>query len=194
MIWYVEENKTEGSYGNTIPRNFVVWYVEENFRIDELQCCSDVEVLVCKAVKMFKCWRPKKKSAWTDPDQVNFEKNLQCPNVQIEKLVWTGLGKVSDVATSSVTRWALGITRWALRVGRWALRVGRCALGITCWALRVGRYALGVTCFLPKCRKKKSVWTDLDKISFKRSNVEIEKSAWTGLGKVKKGLFSGKCL
>ena len=32
MIWYVEENKTEVSYGNTIPRNFVVWYVEENFK------------------------------------------------------------------------------------------------------------------------------------------------------------------
>ncbi len=51
MIWYVEEDKTKVSYGNTIPRNFAVWYVEENFRIDELQCCSDVEVLVCKAVK-----------------------------------------------------------------------------------------------------------------------------------------------
>ncbi len=45
---------------------------------------------------------------------------------------------------------------------------------------------------------KKSAWTDLDRVSFKKifkeSNVEIEKSAWTGLGKVKKGLFSGKCL
>jgi hypothetical protein len=29
---------------------------------------------------------------------------------------------------------------------------------------------------------------------FKESNVEIEKSAWTGLDKVKNGLFSGKCL
>jgi hypothetical protein len=47
--------------------------------------------------------------------------------------------------------------------------------------------------------EKKSAWTDLDRVSFKKifkeSNVEIEKSAWTGLGKVKKkGLFSGKCL
>ena len=50
MICYVEENKL--SYGNTIPRNFAVWYVEEKtFGIDELQYCSDVEVLVCKAVK-----------------------------------------------------------------------------------------------------------------------------------------------
>ena len=60
----------------------------------ELLCCSDVEVLVCKAVK--KCSSVggrKKKSAWTDLDQVNFEKNLQCPNVQIEKSAWTGLGK-----------------------------------------------------------------------------------------------------
>ena len=46
--------------------------------------------------------------------------------------------------------------------------------------------------------EKKSAWTDLDQVSFKKfgkeSNVEIEKLAWTGLGKVKKGLFSGKCL
>ena len=38
--------------------------------------------------------------------------------------------------------------------------------------------------------KKKSAWTDLDKVSFKKfvkeSNVEIKKSAWTGLDKVKK--------
>jgi hypothetical protein len=38
--------------------------------------------------------------------------------------------------------------------------------------------------------EKKSAWTDLDKVSFKKfvkeSNVEIKKSAWTGLDKVKK--------
>ncbi len=38
--------------------------------------------------------------------------------------------------------------------------------------------------------KKKSAWTDLDKVSFKKfvkeSNVDIKKSAWTGLDKVKK--------
>ena len=38
--------------------------------------------------------------------------------------------------------------------------------------------------------EKKSAWTDLDQVSFKKfgkeSNVEIEKLAWTGLGKVKK--------
>ncbi len=51
--------QTEVSYGNTIPRNLVVWYVEETFRIDELLCCFDVKVLVCKAMKMFKSWWPK---------------------------------------------------------------------------------------------------------------------------------------
>jgi hypothetical protein len=39
-------------------------------------------------------------------------------------------------------------------------------------------------------RKKKSAWTDLDRVNFEkffqRVNVQIEKSAWTGLGKVKK--------
>jgi hypothetical protein len=38
--------------------------------------------------------------------------------------------------------------------------------------------------------EKKSAWTDLDQVSFKKfgkeSNVEIEKSAWTGLGQVKR--------
>ena len=37
--------------------------------------------------------------------------------------------------------------------------------------------------------EKKSAWTDLDRVSFKKFvkelNVEIKKSAWTGLDKVK---------
>ncbi len=40
------------------------------------------------------CQSAGKKSAWTDLDQVNFEKNLQCLNVQTEKSAWTGLDKV----------------------------------------------------------------------------------------------------
>ena len=58
------------SYGNTILRNFDVWYVEENFRIDE-----NVQVLEAK-----------KKSAWTGLDRVDFEKissKSQCPNRKI---------------------------------------------------------------------------------------------------------------
>ena len=60
------QRKTE--YPTVMPFYGISTYgmLRKNFRIDELQCCSDVEVLVCKAVKkMFKCWRPKKKSAWT---------------------------------------------------------------------------------------------------------------------------------
>jgi hypothetical protein len=44
-----------------------------------------------------------KKSAWTDLDQVNFKKNLQCPNVQIEKSAWTCLGKVKRMASSAAS-------------------------------------------------------------------------------------------
>ena len=29
----------------------MIWYVEENFRIDELLCCFDVKVRVCKAIR-----------------------------------------------------------------------------------------------------------------------------------------------
>ena len=48
------------------------------------------------------------------------------------------------------------------------------------------------------CQERKSAWTDLYKVNFKKyvkeSNVEIKKLAWTGLDKVKKGFFQRKCL
>ena len=69
---------------------------EENSRIDELQCCSNVEVLVCKAVKNVQVLEAEKKSAWTDLDLVDFEKKFQRVNVQIEKSAWTGLDKVKN--------------------------------------------------------------------------------------------------
>jgi hypothetical protein len=62
----------------------------------ELLCCSDVEVLVCKAVKKCSSVGGRKKSAWTDLDQVDFEKIFQRVNVQIEKSAWTGLDKVKN--------------------------------------------------------------------------------------------------
>ena len=68
--------------------------LRKTFRIDELQCCSDVEVLVCKAVENVQVLEAEKKSAWTDLDRVSFEKILQSQNVEIEKSVWIGLGKV----------------------------------------------------------------------------------------------------
>ena len=60
----------------------------------ELLCCSDVEVLVCKAIWKCSSVDGRKKSAWTDLDQVDFEKIFQRVNVQIEKSAWTGLGKI----------------------------------------------------------------------------------------------------
>ena len=57
--------------------------------------------LCAKQLKMFKCWRPKKKSAWTGLDQVDFEKFLQRVNVQIEKSAWTGLGKVKRASSAA---------------------------------------------------------------------------------------------
>ena len=76
--------------------------LRKTFRIEELQCCSDVEVLVCRAVK--KCSSVggrKKKSAWTDLDRVDFEKIFQRVNVQIEKLAWTGLGKNKNASSAA---------------------------------------------------------------------------------------------
>ena len=51
--------------------------LRKTFRIDELQCCSDVEVLVCKAVENVQVLEAEKKSAWTDLDRVSFKKNFQ---------------------------------------------------------------------------------------------------------------------
>ena len=75
----------EVSYGNTILRKFAVWYVEETFRIDELQCCSDVEVLVCKAVENVQVLEAEKKSAWTDLDRVSFKKKFSKSQTSISK-------------------------------------------------------------------------------------------------------------
>ena len=51
MIWYVEENKRK--YPTVIPFHGILLsgMLRKTFGIDELQCCSDVEVLVCNAVK-----------------------------------------------------------------------------------------------------------------------------------------------
>ena len=51
MIWYVEENKRK--YPTVIPLHGIMLsgMLRKTFRINELQCCSDVEVLVCKAIR-----------------------------------------------------------------------------------------------------------------------------------------------
>ncbi len=86
MIWFVEENKRK--YPTVIPFHGISLFgmLRKTFGIDELQCCSNVVVLVCKAVKMFKCLEAEKKLAWTDLDQVTFEKKSsmsKCSNQKI---------------------------------------------------------------------------------------------------------------
>ena len=44
------------------------------------------DAVFSQSKKIPKCRSWKKNLAWTDLDQVNFEKNLQCLNVQIEKI------------------------------------------------------------------------------------------------------------
>ncbi len=63
MIWYVEENKRK--YPTVIPFHGILLsgMLRKTFRIDELLCCFDVKVLVCKAIKMFKYWWPKNDDA-----------------------------------------------------------------------------------------------------------------------------------
>ena len=38
---------------------------------------------------------------WTDLDRVSFRKNFQESNVKIEKLAWTGLGKVKKASSAA---------------------------------------------------------------------------------------------
>ena len=77
--------KTKRKYPTVIPFHGILLsgMLRKTFRINELQCCSDVEVLVCKAVENVQVLEAEKKSAWTDLDQVDFEKislKSQCPN------------------------------------------------------------------------------------------------------------------
>ena len=68
--------KTKQKYLTVIPSHGILLsgMLRKIFRIDELQCCSDVEVLVCKAVKNVQVLEAEKKSAWTDLDRVSFKK------------------------------------------------------------------------------------------------------------------------
>jgi hypothetical protein len=75
--------------------------LRKTFRIDELQCCSDVEVLVCKAVKNVQVLEAEKKSAWTDLDRVSFKKFFKESNDKIEKSAWIGLDKVKKASSAA---------------------------------------------------------------------------------------------
>jgi hypothetical protein len=57
--------------------------------------------LCAKQLKMFKCWRPKKKSAWTDLDRVSFKKFFKESNDKIEKSAWIGLDKVKKASSAA---------------------------------------------------------------------------------------------
>jgi hypothetical protein len=64
--------------------------LRKTFKIDELQCCSDVEVLVCKAVENVQVLEAEKKSAWTDLDRVRFKKKFFKESMSKSKN-WRGL-------------------------------------------------------------------------------------------------------
>ncbi len=145
---------------------------EENCRIDEMLCCFDVKVLVCKAMKMFKCWWPK-----------NGPKMVRKWSENGPKMVrkWSENGPNFRGVLTRCFR-SVVLTRCFD-----ALFSKRCFDAVfsktekttKCWLKKIG-----VDWPRPSQFQKKS----------SKSNVQIEKSAWTGLGKVKKGLFSGKCL
>jgi hypothetical protein len=109
------------SYGNSIPRNFDVWYVEENFRIDEK--CSSVG--------------GRKKIGVDRPRPSQFRKNFQRVNVQIEKSAWTGLGKSKKASSAaSVFKSSSRLVTWGSpkrSALRWPALDKRCS---SCYTLR----------------------------------------------------------
>jgi hypothetical protein len=93
--------------------------------------------LCAKQLKNVQVLEAEKKSAWTDLDQVNFEKNLQCPNVQIEKPAWTGLGKNKKASSAAsvfkfLQDWSPGGRRMRSAL-RWPALDKRCS---SCYTLR----------------------------------------------------------
>ncbi len=153
----------------------------KNCKIDELLCCFDVKVLVCKAVKMFKAWWSKNDERTTNDERRTNE--LIGPNFWLVRIFdWSEfqlIGTNSDRLVRIPNDWFESRT-----IGPNSERLARIPND---WSefRTIGRKML--KCWRPK---KKSAWTDLDRVSFKKfvkeSNVEIEKSAWTGLDKVKK--------
>jgi hypothetical protein len=95
--------KTKQKYLTVIPSHGILLsgMLRKTFRIDELQCCSDVEVLVCKAVKNVQVLEAEKKSAWTDLDRVSFKKFFKESNDKIEKSAWIGLDKVKKASSAA---------------------------------------------------------------------------------------------
>jgi hypothetical protein len=57
--------------------------------LEPLELCSE----------NFKVLNAKKKLAWTDLDKVSFKKIFRVKNAEIEKLAWTGLGKVKKASS-----------------------------------------------------------------------------------------------
>ncbi len=107
---------------------------EENCRVEKLLHCSDVEVLVCKAIRKCSSVESQKKIGVDRPRPSRFRKNFQCLNVQIEKSAWTGLGNVKKKASSaaSVFKFSSGLVtrgspkRFALRWPDLDKRYSRC--------------------------------------------------------------------
>ena len=65
--------------------NFTViaWSMFSQRKTAELMkmlCCFDVKVLVCKAMKMFKCWRPKNDERTTNEERRTNEWLVRIPN------------------------------------------------------------------------------------------------------------------
>ena len=90
--------------------------LRKTFGVDELQCCSDVEVLVCKAIrkKMFKYWWPKTTTRWAlcvvrwalgvGRDALGVGRDALCVKVPEKKSAWTDLDRVDFEKKSSMSK------------------------------------------------------------------------------------------
>jgi hypothetical protein len=159
---------------------------EENCRIDELLCCSDVEVLVCKAIWKISSVGGRKMT--NERRKTNDKRRTTKDERRTNELIGSNFCLIGPNSERLVRIRTIGPSPndWS---EFWTNDEFDVAIGWTCWRSEI--------CQSVKCPKKNLAWTDLDQVDFEKISSKsqwIENSAWTGLDKVKKGLFSGKCL
>ncbi len=160
------------------------------FRIDELLCCLDVKVLVCKAMKMFKSWWPKNDERTTNDERTdwsefrtigpNSERLVRIPNDWSE---FRTIGPNPDRLVRIPNDWSesrtIGPNSERMTNDKW--QIWCCERRERVWRSEIFQSV--------KCPKKIGVdWPRPSRFRkiFQRVKVQIEKSAWTGLGKVKR--------
>jgi len=163
MIWYVEEN--ERKYPTVIPFHGILLsgMLRKTFRIDELRCCSYVEVLVCNAVK--KCTSVGGRKTMNERRTTNEERRtnewlvrifaILLVRIPIDWYEFRSIGPNSERLVRIPNEWR------------------------TTNDVATDVNAFDVVKFVKVFNApKKSAWTDLDRVSFKKIFKESKRRNW----------------